>query len=585
MFDIETNGLLKQTNKVHSIVLQDIDTKEMFSATNHDYKGRILIEEALERLQTAELIVGHNVLTFDIPVLQKLFPMFEPPLVRDTLLYSRLLWPNIMDIDMTNYRKDANYMPTELLGRHKLEAWGYRLGIFKGEFGKTTDWAEWSKEMQQYCEQDVNVTLALWNLCESKKYSEKAIEIEHEFQRIIFKQEQAGFPFDTEKAQKLYASLCGRRAEIEDQLQAIFPPVVTFTKTGKRKEKPFNPSSRQQIAVRLVERYGWKPETFTPSGQPEVSEEVLEKLDYPEAKLLSEYLMLGKRTGMLSEGKGAWLNAVEEDGRIHGSVITAGAVTRRCTHNAPNIAQVPAVGAPFGYECRELFYAPAGWSLVGADASGLELRCLAHYMHPFDGGAYAHEILHGDIHTTNQIAAGLPTRALAKRFIYAFLYGAGNTKLGSIVSPDATPSKQEAIGKKLRKEFLHKTPALKILLERVQAKAKATKTLKAIDGGILHVRSQHSALNTLLQSCGAIVMKLATNILWRDLESNHFQWGMWAVQVAHIHDEYQLLVVEGAEEAVGNMAVAAITKAGIELGMKCPLDGEFKIGRNWAETH
>ena len=586
VFDIETNGLLDVLDTVHCIVLQNIDTKETHSATDNEYAGGIKIKDALTMLEQAELVVGHNVLTFDIPALQKVYPSFKlTGTVRDTLLMSRLIWPDIYDRDYSRLTKDHDYIPVKLAGKHRLEAWGYRLGIYKGEFGKTTDWSAWSPEMQMYCEQDTNVTLALWQLVESRNYSEQALEIEHQFQQIIAKQERSGIPFDVKKAQLLYAYFCGCRNEIEGKLQEVFPSVVSYTKTGKRKEKAFNPASRKQIAERLIEKYGWKPEFFTPTGAPEVSEEVLDKLDYPEAKLLSDYLMIEKRIGMLGEGKNAWLKCVDDQGLIHGSVITAGAITRRCTHHSPNMAQVPAVGAPFGKECRELFYAPEGWVMLGADASGLELRCLAHYMSAFDDGKYAHILLNGDIHTANQEAAGLPTRALAKRFIYAFLYGAGYVKLGSIVEPTASEKRQEAIGKKLKASFLKKTPALKTLIDRVQYKSKDTKTLRAIDGGLLRVRSQHSALNTLLQSCGAIVMKLATVILWQELEEQGLAWGWDVIQVAHIHDEYQLLVRDGLQQTVGPIAVDAIRKAGEVLKMRCPLDGEWKVGRNWAETH
>src|SRR5690606_31621074 len=185
-------------------------------------------------------------------------------------------------------------------------------------------------------------------------------------------------------------------------------------------------NSRTHIYKRLKDKYNWKPKEFTEKGTPKVSEEVLESLPYPEAELLNEYLMIQKRISQLAEGHSAWLKMVRPDGRIYGSVITNGAVTGRMTHNSPNLAQVPAVNVPYGKECRSLFTVPDDRVLVGADASGLELRCLAHYMARFDKGAYARELLEGDIHTANQKAAGLPTRDNAKTFIYAFLYGAGD---------------------------------------------------------------------------------------------------------------------------------------------------------------
>lgn len=586
VIDVETDGLFPDISKVHAIVLRDVSDGTVISGTDYNYPGAVSIQKALDVAGKADMLIGHNIINFDLPVLAQVYPDFKPVgTIRDTLLLGRLLWPQIADIDRARLAKNPGYIPLALLGRQSLEAWGYRLGVYKGDFSKTTDWQEWSPEMQAYCEQDTAVTLELWKRCQMADYSEKAIEIEHRFSELLALQERDGFPFDVEKAHKLYAELCARRDEVSRELQNIFPPRIIQLKT-KQKTVSFNPGSRKQIAERLIEKYGWKPESYTPSGQPEVSETILEKLDYPEAAPLCEYLMLEKRLGMLGDGKYAWLK-VEREGKIHGSVNTVGAVTRRCTHNSPNIAQVPsaAPSVPYGYQCRELFYAPEGWLLVGADASGLELRCLAHYMYRYDGGLYAEEVLHGDIHTANQKAAGLETRNQAKTFIYAFLYGAGNTKIGSIVEPQASEDKQSKVGAKLRRAFLNKTPALRELVNKVQLTVKKRKYLLAIDGGRLHVRSQHSALNTLLQSCGAIVMKLATNILWDDLETAGIFWGVHAQQVAHIHDEYQILVKEDLADVVGKIAVEAIVKAGEQLGMRCPLDGEYKVGRNWAETH
>ena len=165
----------------------------------------------------------------------------------------------------------------------------------------------------------------------------------------------------------------------------------------------------------------WQPQLYTDNGQPKVDETVLSSLDYPHAKLLSEYLMIQKRIGQLAEGNRAWLK-LERGGKIHGRVNTMGAVTSRCTHSNPNIAQVPSVSAPYGTECRTLFHAPRDSLLVGVDVSGLELRCLAHYMFPYDNGQYATELLEGDIHTVNQVAAGLESRAQATTSIYGFLF-------------------------------------------------------------------------------------------------------------------------------------------------------------------
>ena len=599
LFDIETDGFLDVCTKIHSLVIYHLESGHVTSCA--DQPGYTPIESGIEILENADLIVGHNILKFDIPVILKLFPDPYIPKVRDTLTCTRLIWPDIQDVDMKLRKKHGDdHIPPQVFGRHSLKAWGFRLGVLKGDFGETTDWEYWSPEMQSYCKQDVAVTVALWQTILDKQWPEESIELEHQFQEIIFKQEQAGYCFDVDRARELYATLAKRRAELEPLLQEAFPPIEIKTpfipkannsKLGYRKGVPtykvkieeFNPNSDTQISRRLKDKYGWKPTEFTPKGQPKVSEEILSHLQYPEIPLLTEYMMIQKRIGQVAEGKQAWL-ALERGGKIYGSVITNGAVTGRCTHNSPNVAQVPAVGAPYGEECRSLFYAPKGYSQVGCDASGLELRCLAHYLARYDKGKYAEIILKGDIHTANQKAAGLPTRNDAKRFIYAFLYGAGSAKLGSIVKPDDSDKIQMRAGKKLKETFLRRTPAIAKLQQDVQ-KASARGYLKGLDGRLLPVRSQHSALNLLLQSAGALVMKKATVILWEDLKAEGFTFGKEVIQVAHIHDEFQLYVKNGLEERVGEIAVNSIRKAGEAFGFRCELDGEYKVGRNWAETH
>jgi hypothetical protein len=421
VFDIETNGLLDVTDTMHSLCMKDPVTQERISA--HDHGAEVCLEEALEKLEYADLIIGHNIIDFDIPAIAKIYPGWSPRgEIIDTIVCTRLIWPDLKDRDFRFARKHK-WFPKNLIGSHKLEAWGYRLGDRKGEFGKTTDWQHWSPEMQAYCEQDVEVTDLLWQKIVAKEYSKRSIKLEHDFKLILNLQEVFGFPFRTQKAQELYATLVQRRLAIEQELQSVFPPqevrtpfvpkannrklgYVKGVPTEKVKIVPFNPGSRQQIADRLKQRYGWKPTQFTPAGQPEVSEKILKTLDYPEAKLLNEYLMVEKRIGQVAEGKNGWLK-LERNGRIHGRVITNGAVTGRCTHSTPNVAQVPSVGVPYGHECRELFHAPPGYVVVGCDASGLELRCLGHYVAKYDGGAYVEVILNGDIHWANTQALGL----------------------------------------------------------------------------------------------------------------------------------------------------------------------------------
>ena len=595
IFDIETDGLLEDTTVIHSLVIYDTEKDELVSCSNSNEDKNCLfdIELGLDLLSKADEISGHNIVKFDIPCIQKLYPdwSFKGKLF-DTLLMSKLLYPDIGEIDDRRIRK--NLFPKALRGRYSLKAWGYRLGELKGDYCEQEDcWSQWTPDMQRYCEQDVMVTKKIFDLLKSKNISEEAVKLEHQFAQIIFRQEQRGVYFDKDRAIQLASELIQERNNLEEKLRAAFPnelrtetfiPKVNNNRRGYIKGQPFtkvveidfNPSSRQMIADRLIKKYNWKPTKLSPTGLPVIDEEVLEGLDFEEAPLLKEYFLVTKILGQLAEGKNAWLKLVSPDGAIHGRVDTIGAVTGRCTHNSPNLAQVPAVGGFKGKECRELFRAREGYKLVGCDASGLELRCLAHYMNDED---YTHEILNGDIHTRNQKMAGLHTRAEAKRFIYAFNYGGGDSLIGSIIGGTAKD------GKKVKERFLQGLPKLKALISGVQKKIKERSYLFGIDRRILKVREQYKGLNVLLQSAGAIVMKKALCILNDDIEAKGWKINEDIAFVLNVHDEYQAEVKPELVEEYKVMAVEAIRKAGEYFHFRCPLDGEAKVGDSWYDTH
>lgn len=596
IFDIETDGLLDSVTQIHCLALKDIDKGSGVILRQHDEPVVANVADGLKQLMKADLIVGHNVIKFDIPVIQKLYPWFtiDPSKVLDTLVLTRLIWSNIKDHDADLMRKGK--LPSKLFGSHSLEAWGHRLGDYKGDF--KGPWDVCTQEMLDYCAQDVQVTLSLYEKICSKEYSPEAIKLEHDLAWLMAKQERNGFCFDEAKAGTLYAKLSQRRSDLERELKETFGswevrlpdfiPKRDNKKSGYKAGVPvprskmveFNPSSRDHIADRLIQLYGWKPTEFTDGGKPKVDETVIGALDYPPCKLLTEYLMIQKRIGQLAEGDQAWLKLVRK-GKIHGSVNTNGAVTGRATHAYPNISQVPSSNSPYGLECRELFTVPEGWTLVGADASGLELRCLAHFMAKWDDGKYGEVLLTGDIHTMNQEAAGLETRAQAKTFIYAFLYGAGDAKIGSIVG--GGPEE----GKKLKARFLAKTPALKRLKEAVGDAAKRGH-LVGLDGRILHVRSQHAALNTLLQSAGAVICKKWLVILEERLQQYGFKHG-WDGDYAFCawsHDEVQIACrTPELATAIAAFATKAVWQAGQDFRFRCPLAGESKTGKHWGETH
>ena len=546
ILDIETN---KAHDKIWMCVTRDIETDEVLVWR---------VATGLQKyLDDCDLIIMHNGINFDTQVLKKIWNVkWKLSHVFDTLVVSRLLNPS-------------------LDGGHSLEAWGNRLGYAKGDFN---DWdSGWSQEMEDYCIQDTLVTKKLYEHLmyeiKSQEFSERSITLEHNVQAIITAQEENGFKLDEPKALQLLAELKAKLDAIQVEMQSIFPPRVEsgrVSKLGKALKNivtPFNPGSRKQIGERLAEK-GWKPQVFTESGQAKIDETTLEGIDIPEAKAIAEYLMLQKRIAQIE----SWLDALGSDGRVHGRVITNGAVTGRMTHMQPNMAQVPNSGSPYGHECRDLWTVEKGNSLVGIDASGLELRMLAHYM---NDNAYTHEVVSGDIHTANQTAAGLQTRNQAKTFIYAFLYGAGSTKIGTVVGGS------EKEGQALIDRFLRNTPKLAALRKRVSDAFTKRGRLQGLDGRKLLVRSKHSALNTLLQGAGAIVMKEALVILVKRLTKER----IWFKLVANVHDEIQAECKSEDAEKIGRYGVEAIEQAGQSFNMNCPLTGEYKIGTTWKYTH
>lgn len=596
VFDIETNGLLDEVSTIHCLVIKDTDTGEIFRYIQHDEPVASNVADGLHQLMKADLIVGHNIVKFDIPVIQKLYPWFtvDQTKVLDTLVLSRLIYTNIKDSDQKLLK--LGKLPGKLFGSHSLAAWGYRLGNYKGDYDG--GWETFNQEMLDYCVQDVEVSTHLFSHLQSFNYSPMAIELEHQVAWLMAKQERNGFHFNEKAAAELYSTLSKRRGELERELIEYFgswtvqlPDFIPKRdnktlgyKAGvpvkRSKEVLFNPSSRQHIANRLQVLYGWEPTEFTEKGTAKVDEAVIAKLDYPPCPLIAEYLMVDKRISQLAEGDQAWMK-LSKNGKIHGSVNTNGAVTGRATHAYPNISQVPSSGSPYGKECRSLFEVPEGWTLVGADASGLELRCLAHFMAKYDGGSYGNVLLDGDIHTENQKAAGLETRSQAKTFIYGFLYGAGDAKIGSIVGGTSSD------GKRLKTKFLRSLPALGRLTDAVREASKRG-YLVGLDGRRLHVRSSHSALNTLLQSAGALVCKKWLVILEEELQAAGLKHG-WDGDYAFCawsHDEVQIACrTPEIATIVANLATSCVPKAGEYFSFRCPLAGEAKMGVNWSETH
>lgn len=663
IFDIESDGFLDQMTVIHCIHMGDPLTGQQWRYSSlPDADGTV--EDGVKRLSEEREIGGHNIFRFDIPAIQKIYPEWKPTgYVWDTMALACLAFPKDVLKDKDTKLQKRGKLPAKFFEKgyfagQQLGAYGFRLGILKDEF--SGDFSKLTQEMDDYCAQDVAVNIALWTRCWEEIQSDvvpntqwfrpvacESAVLENEVLRIIAMQEAHGFLFDLDKAHALEADLMCRKQELDAELRKAFKPWIEperykgkpVVKEAKRKTKVrrwdenlneyfievakgetyekfklvmFNPASRPHIANRLTALYGWKPTVFTDSGQPEISEETLDGMVFPEAALLKEYLMVDKRIGMLSTGKQAWLGHVKEDGRIHGRVNTNQAVTGRMTHSFPNIAQVPASGAPYGSRCRELFHAPLGRILVGCDAEGLELRCLGHFMAKYDGGAYGDTVVNGqkedgtDVHSVNQRAVGLNSRDSAKTFIYALVYGGGDVKLGTIIVDDMPEDErrkwhaqfktEEArekgyriIGKRARDRIMANLPALGALVDTVKDRVRQQGWIKGIDGRRLNIRKAHASLNTLLQSAGALVMKKAL-VLMDEVFRERGWVVMWSREgklayVANIHDEVQLESDEDIADEVSAIAADAIYRAGAHFNFRCDLAGKADKGRSWADTH
>ena len=596
VFDLESDGLYDAVTTIHCIVIHDITAKQTFTY------GPDRIADAIDHLATGDVLIGHNLIFYDVPVLQKLHSFDCKARIIDTLICTRLIWPKekLYDLDLEQYPQ----VPKNLRGSASLKAWGWRLADHKINF---KDFSEYSEEMLEYCIQDVNVTTKLWEHITKENYPEPALKLEHDFALAINKQIRAGVPFDVDACLDLVDDLRAKETQLEAHLKEIFPaiehrtwftPRVNNKTRGYVKGVPFekvryeefNPGSRDQIADRLKAKYGWQPEKTTEKGNPVLNDEVLEQLPYPEAKPLAEYMLLKKRLGQIADGNNAWLKLVNNDsGRMHGDVVTNGCITSRCSHRNPNMAQVPANYSPYGKECRALFHAPQGWTMIGVDAKALELRCLAGYLSLWDGGEYARVVTNPeiDIHDYNREKFGVATRDISKRLLYAVLYGAGYLKAGSIVDPN---EKDEEVLRKLGKtainSFMRGVPALKELKSRIETNIATRGYLIGLDRRILYCRSAFKGLNVLLQSAGALLMKQVTISVHNNIENNlklvHDQ--DWQ-QLLSIHDEIQLACKPEHVKSIQQECLNAFPQAQEFFGFGCIIEGDSRIGTNWSETH
>jgi DNA polymerase I len=670
LFDTESNGFVKNATKVHCIGIINVD-----SGDEWDF-GPSRIPEAIGLLSNAQELIGHNIMRHDLPLLTKLHG-WKPRAavnVRDTMVMSRLIYPNLKATDA--HLVAAGKLPSDLTGKHSIGAWGYRLGEHKGDYAQIrraqalalgiTDeeaiveyvWGTWNEDMHEYMKLDCRVNYALWKKLKPDQYPQKPLDLEHRVSRVCDAIQEAGVPFDVKAAQALHVTLMGRQHELETKLKAEFgfwyqpvsPDPTKSLFTPKRDNKTlgyvagqpmtklklveFNPGSRDHIARKLMER-GWKPEKFTDGGKPQLDEETIESIvaRYPEMAGLGELLMVEKRISQLVGAKQSLLNTVQEDGRIHGSINPMGTITSRASHFAPNLGQVPSAKKPYGSDFRRLFVpAKPGWVMVGADMAALELRGLGHYLAYYDGGAYGKVVLDGDPHWTNVEAMGLVPQGTerdkhnklhtilredgAKRFIYAYVYGAGDEMCGSIIYEALTNAKNNAgpegealyreffpkrtvegytfddvnsdvlrkVGGKVRKGFAKRIKGFGTLQAALGERVESKGYVKGLDQRITPIRASHSALNFVIQGAGAILCKRWLADAFEECSANFkidedFQFVLW------IHDELQVICRAEIADQIGAVLVRCAQQAGADYGFKLPLDSEYVIGSSWAETH
>lgn len=584
--DIETNGL-------DPSIIWCIVCKHSLTGTLTVFKNPEEVQRNFKRWLDEEptQLIGHNFVTYDMPVINKLVPgvNLKVSQIIDTLVMSRLF----------NCLRTPVKISKGTMSQHSLEAWAIRMG--KGEKVQNDVWTEYHPTILERCLSDVEITEDVYKelMKEGSEVSQESIRLEHTIAYICEKQKRDGFAINLDMLYKLQNTLIVKEKELNELVLKSFPPIPILSKEVIPKVKkdgtvstvglrgidpkivhgpfchvewqPFNLSSPLQVVERM-NKLGWKPYIFTDNGQPKVNDENMATLpeNAPVAgKIFLEYRMV---TGRLNKVKEI-INGLGEDGRIHGEILHIGASTHRMAHNNPNMANIPAVDAEYGEVMRDMFTVsdPIKYRLIGCDAKGIQLRMLAHYINDPE---YTKEVVDGDVHTKNQQLAGFPTRSMAKTFIYAFCFGAGAARVGSIVGAGSTE------GKVLIDRFLTALPGLKKVKQDAYTYGRAGK-VKGLDGRILPVNGAHFYLPALLQGGEQSVMKLALSLWYTEAMRRGYDFKL----VANVHDEWQTEVHVDHMESLGKLQEWSIREAGRRLNLNCPMDGEAKYGLTWKDTH
>ena len=588
LFDIETNGIdfstgnwLGDVHTVYCMVVYDCDTGNISRFYDTDglrELGTQGIEQGIKYLETADELIGHNIIQFDLPVLRKLYNFKPNGRVHDTLVTSRTLYP-------------------DRVGGHSLREWGERLGLNKADFN---DFTAFSDEMLRYCEQDVEVNALLYRVLNQELKAgdwEKALELEHKIADIIARQERFGFYFEREVAQKLVTEweeeighldravhlvignrVCpggtiakpykinGEYARRTEQvastygidLSTIAGPFSTFV------YEPVNLESKAQQKDILLE-LGWKPKQTTKAGGPKLDDSIKEVGVVGEA--LSKRNVLSHRRSQVQ----GLIDLADQRSRVHGGANPCGTNTGRMKHM--RIVNLPRKSSPLGAEMRGLFAAPPGKILVGYDAASLELRILAHYIgNPEYNEKITSKDKSQDAHTLAARAAGSDDRDLGKTINYALIYGAGDAKLGDIIG--GSPEE----GRNLRENLYREIPGLGNLVDKAKSAARRGYII-TLDGRKLYLRNRVSPLNTLIQGGGAVFMKTVA------VHLDELTEGLDAKKVIDMHDEAQWECHPADVDALSSCINEAFARACRDLSLRCPQEAEIKVGKNWAETH
>ena len=429
------------------------------------------------------------------------------------------------------------------------------------------------------------------------------VKLEMRMAELMSQQEASGFRFDMEAAVRVRSELQTEFDELTKRITATYLYVPGKVFTPKRADKKkgyvagapmtrltdFNPTSRQHIAWALQTFRGARFTKVTDTGKPKVDEATISEvrdlalsqgnqLLHDECEMFIRLLTLQKWLGQLSEGTNSWFNSIEGDGCIHHS-CTLATQTGRNAHRGPNLGQV--VSAPWA---RELFVPHPGMVMVGCDLEGLELRCLGHYLAKFDEGAFAHVVLNGDIHQQNADRVGC-TRKEVKTLTYAFIYGAGDQKLGHSLRPELSDSQKKQLGQELRRKFLDAIPGLEPLIDAVKERVRTNNRLRGLDGRPIFCRAEHASLNYLLQSAGAILSKRWLVIGQDMLDEAGLTYDRDYTRCAYVHDEQQFSVIPSEADTVARLLEQAALRAGEYYNFRVPITAAADVGATWAATH